>query len=248
MFESLKLSLENPKSKTKWWDLTGKAEGKKMVEKSIADGRSILEYLNSFNVPVYALPGNWDWTPSREGKWDYLKRNRWKDLVKGLDKVVDMHHKKLNIGEYEMIGHGIISGPEYPQTKEEIDRLTAKELAKKKKSYDTQYKKVEGLFKKAKKPVIFLSHNVPYNTPIDMINNPASPRNGQHFGSVIAKELSEKYQPVVCIGGHMHEHFTSCKIGGTVAINAGFGSYVNVLLELEGKEIKKLEFYDGSKK
>ena len=45
------------------------------------------------------------------------------------------------------------------------------------------------LFEKAKKPVIFLSHNVPFNTPIDQIVNKESPRNGDHFGSLIAMQL-----------------------------------------------------------
>ncbi len=246
MFEALTERLKNPKSKITWYDLVGKKEARKMVEKSIADGRTILEYLNSFNVPVYALPGNWDWTGTdREYTWSYLQRDRWKDLIKGLKNVIDLHHKRIDIGDFEVIGHGIISGPEYPQTKEDLDRYKnkPKELARIKKDYEQQVKKVNSLFDKAKKSVIFLSHNVPYNTAIDQINNPASPRNGQHFGSVIAKDTIKKYQPLVCIGGHMHEHFTSVPIGKTIAINAGFGSYVNVFLELEGKTIKKLEFH-----
>jgi len=248
MFEALKRKLENPKSKVNWWDLAGKKEAKKMIEKSRADGRGILEYLNSFNVPVYVLPGNWDWTGSdQEEGWKFVEIDYWKSLIKGLKNVVDLHHKFLDIGTHQIVGHGIISGPEYPQTKEDLARYkdNPRKLVRIKKDYNEQTKRVESLFKKTDKPVIFLSHNVPYNTPIDMINNPASPRNGQHFGSVIARNMTEKYQPLVCIGGHMHEHFTSCKIGKTTAINAGFGSYVNVLLELEGNKIKRLEFYNG---
>lgn len=55
------------------------------------------------------------------------------------------------------------------------------------------------------------------------------------------------YQPLVCIGGHMHEHFTKCKIGKTIAINVGFGPYANVWLELSDNKIKRLEFYMGVK-
>ena len=78
-----------------------------------------------------------------------------------------------------------------------------------------------------------------------MIDNPESPRDGEHFGSVIAREMIDKHQPLVCIGGHMHEHFDKYQIGKTTAINAGFGSNVNILMELEGNVIKNLEFKRG---
>ena len=78
-----------------------------------------------------------------------------------------------------------------------------------------------------------------------MIDNSESPRNGEHCGSIITKELIEEYQPLVCIAGHMHEHFDKYQMGNTVAINSGFGSNVNILMELEGNRIKKLEFKRG---
>ncbi|MEK6974409.1 MAG: hypothetical protein AABW41_04210, partial [Nanoarchaeota archaeon] len=112
-----------------------------------------------------------------------------------------------------------------------------------KSEYSRLYKKVSDLFEKATKPVIFLSHNVPFNTKIDKITNKESPRYGYHYGSLLAREIIEKYQPLICIGGHMHEHFGKCRIGKTIAINTGFGSNVNTFLELEGSKIKRLEFY-----
>ncbi len=57
--------------------------------------------------------------------------------------------------------------------------------------------------------------------------------------------MIEKFQPLVCIGGHMHEHFGKCKIKKTTVINTGFGSNVNTMMELEGNKIKKLEFHKG---
>jgi len=122
-------------------------------------------------------------------------------------------------------------------------------VEKNRKYYLKLLKKYDKLFRSAinrKKPIIFLSHNVPFNTPLDKIINKDSPRHGYHYGSLIAREMIEKYQPLVCIGGHMHEHFGKCKIGKTICINAGFGSYVNVWLELSGNKIKKLEFHQGN--
>jgi len=245
MFQALKAELQDAKSKVTWYDLVGKKEAKTMVKKSLADGRRILEFLNAFDVPVFVVPGNWDWTGSGE-KWNFLRKNYWLELIRGLKNIVDVHHKIVSVDKYMVIGHGITSGPEYPQTKEEVELLKKKrELAKTRRAYESQKGVVSALFQQATKPVIFMPHNVPYNTPIDQINNPQSPRNGQHFGSLIAREMIDYYQPLVCIGGHMHEHFTSCMLGKTICINAGFGSFVNVWLELEGTVIKKLEFHKG---
>ncbi|MBI2148813.1 metallophosphoesterase [Candidatus Woesearchaeota archaeon] len=245
MFQTLRYNLDNPGSKLQWWQITGKKKAKKMIEKSLKDGRRILEFLNSLNVPVYILPGNWDFTGNKSSDWNFLRKDYYHSyLIKSLKNIVDCHHKKIKIKGYEFIGHGIISGPEFPQNKKDFPK-DKKELVKKRKEYVRQYKKVDELFKKAKSPVIFLSHNVPYNTPLDKIVNLSSPRNGQHFGSIIARKMIEKYNPLVCIGGHMHEHFGKCKLSKTTVINAGFGSYVNTLLELEGNKIKKLKFYNN---
>ena len=242
MFQALQLRLKDPKSKVMWWELISGKKAKAMIDKSRADGRKILEYLNTLGVPVYVLPGNWDWTKDSESKFDYLRKDHWKFLIKGLNNIHDMHLRFLDIGKFQLIGHGITSGPEYPQHKEELARFTKGQLTHKKKKYDLLHKQVDNLFRKATKPVIFLSHNVPFNTPIDMILDTRSPRYGYHFGSLLAREMIDKHQPLVCVGAHMHEHFTSHQMDKTTAINAGFGSNVNVWLEVEGNKIKKLEF------
>jgi len=43
----------------------------------------------------------------------------------------------------------------------------------------------------------------------------------------------------------MHEHFGKDKLGSTTIINAGFGSYVNTILEINNDKITKLEFIKG---
>src|SRR3989344_7769013 len=245
MFQALKLNLENPKSKIQWYDLAGKKNAKEMIKKSVQDGRKILEKLNGIGVPVYVVPGNWDYAESNKTGWKEANKVYWKSLKKGLKNIIDVHQKIINIGDYQIIGHGITSGPEYPQ--QELKNYTKSELKIKKIEYLKMYKKIDLLFSKAKKLVIFMPHNVPYNTPLVKIVNPASPRNGQHFGSLIARQMIDRYHPLVCIGGHMHEHFRSYKMGKTTAINAGFGSYVNVLLEIYGNKIRRLEFHKGKK-
>ena len=81
---------------------------------------------------------------------------------------------------------------------------------------------------------------------LDEITNKESPKFGYHYGSIVARDIIQKYQPLVSIGGHMHEHFGSTELGKTTVINAGFGSgfgsYVNTWLELGGNKIKKIDF------
>ena len=242
MFQALQLRIKDPKSKVMWWDITGKRKAEAMIRKSLSDGRKILTYLNSLGVPVYVLPGNWDWTKNLESKFAYLRQDHWKFLIKGLDNIHDLHLRFLDIGKFQLIGHGVTSGPEYPQHEEELARFTKSQLALKKKKYTLLYQKMNRLFNKATKPVIFLTHNVPFNTPIDAITDARSPRYGLHFGSLLAREMIDKHQPLVCVGAHMHEHFTSHQMDKTIAINAGFGSNVNVWLDVEGNKIKHLEF------
>ena len=247
MFQALSEKLENPDSKIKWYDIVGKREARKIIKKSLSDGKEILEQLDSFGVPVYIVPGNWDWTKDEDSDWDFLKQDSYRMLIRDLSNIIDIHHRIVDIENYQIIGHGVSSGPEYPQYKEDLERLKPKEIAKMEREYKRDLKKVASLFEEASKPVIFLSHNVPFNTPLDKIINKDSPRHGYHYSSLIVREMIEKYQPLVCIGGHMHEHFGKCKIGNTTCINSGFGSYVNVWLELSEDKIKRLEFHKGKR-
>lgn len=242
IFQTMRERKKNLQSKLRWWNIVGKQKAAQMIEKSLADGRKILKYLNSFNVPVFIVPGNWDWTPE-DPDTALLKKNLYPTLFKGLSNVRDIHHRIVTCKDHELIGHGIASAPEYPQYDDIKQRLSSEELNELRGAYEKKKEKVDALFQKAKKPVIFLSHNVPFNTPLDLITNKKSPFFGYHFGSLIVREMIEKHQPIASIGAHMHEHFGKCEIGDTVCINAGFGSEVNTLLELEGNNVRKLEFH-----
>ncbi|HIH23408.1 TPA: hypothetical protein HA251_00065 [Candidatus Woesearchaeota archaeon] len=252
MFQALKERLADPKKDTQWYDIAGRKNARAIIKRSLADGRRVLEFLNSQGVPVYVVPGNWDWTGKEFGPevkgWPFAEQDHYATLIRGLDDVVDSYHKAVSIGGLTIIGHGIIPGPEFPQYTEDVARYSPAGLKRRKKWYDAERKKVAALFKKAKRPVVFITHNVPYNTPLDKINNPASPRNGQHFGSVIAREMVDSYSPLLCIGGHMHEYFGYCKLGRTTCVNAGFGGAVYTIIETNGSAIQRMDFYRDGKR
>lgn len=241
MVEAIKINKENPTKKIRWEDLIGKKMAKVEVKKSLKDGKNILERLNSFNKPVFLVPGNWDWAET-ESKWIYLKKDHFKTLLSGLSNLINCHLKKIEFKGIIIIGSGISSRPEVPQSPEEVKHLTISELKIKKKDYSNKIKLLASYFKKESRPILLLSHNVPFNTPIDEITNKESPRFGAHYGSLIARELIDIFQPLLCIGGHMHEHFKSVNIGKTTCINSGFGSSVNVYLTIENGKILNLEF------
>jgi len=244
IFKALRKSLEDSSFDLEWYHMVGKRKAKQMILKSVANGRKVLKKLNSYNVPVFIVPGNWEWIEGSDNEWKYLNKDHYTPMLKGLDNIIDCHHALIEFEGYNIIGYGVSSGPEYPQDKKELKRYYKPELKEMKKEFNYIIKNMSHLFKKAKHPTIFLSHNVPYNTAIDKITDKSSPRYGMHYGSVVTRKLIEKFQPVICIGGHMHEHFGKTKIKKTVCVNTGFGPKVNTLLELDGNKIKKLEFYN----
>ena len=238
IFEVLRRNLENPKKKFELKDIIGKRKAEQVENISIKDGKKILEFLNSFNVPVFAVPGNWE-HPTR----------KWNKMIKKLKNLKDLHFKKKSFDGTDFIGYGYVAGPEIPKYKEDRKILTKKELDKEKRDYKKRKDRLLKLFKKSKSPIIFIPHNIPFNTSLDKITNKDSPRYGFHYGSVIAREIIEKYKPLLCIGGHMHEHFGKIKLGKTTVINAGFGRYVNILIDLDEKKgkIRKITFKRGKK-
>ncbi|MEW6380798.1 MAG: metallophosphoesterase [bacterium] len=82
------------------------------------------------------------------------------------------------------------------------------------------YREVEDVILK-----ILVSHAPPRNTAVDRVSG------GQHAGSSAVREFIEKYQPQVCLTGHIHEARAQDRIGRTKIVNPGMlgnGGYVEV--------------------
>ena len=241
-FKAAKLMFDDPKLDIKWFDICGRKEAERLIKEALINGRKILEKLNSFGVPVYIVPGNNDYTLNETSSWNFLKQNHWQELIQGLENIHDVHHKILNIGGYQIIGYGIISEQEYPQYQKYLENISKEKLENMKKDYLKQKAIVSSLFKKSTKPVIFLSHNVPYNTDLDEIKLSGSPSYGEHMGSIIVREMIEEFTPLVSIGVHIHEIFGQSKLNGVTILNSGYGK-VSTLMTLEDHKIKELKFY-----
>ena len=104
MFEAMRKKIKNPRSKLEWYDIAGRKKAIKMIKKSLSDGRKILKRLNSLGVPVYIVPGNWDWTKG-DGDKTFVKGEFYDGLLKGLLNIVDVHNRIIDIGDFQIIGH-----------------------------------------------------------------------------------------------------------------------------------------------
>ncbi len=88
-------------------------------------------------------------------------------------------------------------------------------------------------------PFVLVSHQPPRDTAADRIMA------GLHVGSHSVRRFLERYQPLVCFSGHIHEGSGIDAIGETQVVNPGpffRGNYATARIngELESLEIKAL--------
>ena len=234
----------------------GKKGLKQMKRRSLEEGRKILEFLNSFGKLVFIVPGNWDESfgktkikgikrkgySSIKARYDRFNGDEVnKKLVKGLRNVMDCQFRLHEFCGLNILGYGLSNSPEKVSRKD----FSEKDYLKLKRAYEKIINRLRDVYKKRDRrfPTIFLTHNIPYNPRLDIGMQKGSYTYKKHLGSTIARDFCAKYQPLVCIGGHMHEGKGKDKIGKTVVINPGFGRDAQVLIEIEGKKIKKIKFW-----
>ncbi len=229
------------KSAQPWYEICGRRKARRLIKESLKKGRRTLELLDKFGVPVLVIPGNWDWT-GQDSNWKFLAEDHYSSLFKGLNNCFDIDSSLVELNGIDVIGYGRVNGPELLELRG-YDGVNDEELRESKEEYEELKDYYDMLFSHATQPVILLSHNVPYNTPLDIITKNNSPRKGFHYGSVLAKDMILKHKPLCCVAGHMHEHFGMCEINSTVCINAGFGREKETVIEIKGSKIKRVIFY-----
>lgn len=214
MFEAIE-------SEKQWYEIFGEEEAKKEVKKSIEEGKKILEELDKLGVPVYIVPGNWDWT-GENSDWDFLEGKGYSKYLSEFDNIKNLNFETIEFNDWKIIGYGPCSGPEIPQYEDDKPG-SEEELEEMKEEYREKKEELEGLFTSDKKTV-FLSHNVPQDTSLDLIDDPDNPVHGRHYGSVIVRELINDYSPDFSIAGHMHEGEGREKVNSTKCLNTGINT------------------------
>jgi len=197
-------------------EVVGKKGVKAGVMKDVRAGESILKRLDKIGIPVITVIGNVDYTrthdtfdeeqASFQRTWKWENQDFFSKIIKKYKNIHRFDYDGLQFGGVNFIG---AYGHTFP------GKIKSK-------AYKKHRAILEKLFK-GKKDVIFVSHNMPYDCRLDKIrdkNAPAIAR-GKHYGSKLIRRIIDKYQPVLAIGGHMHENQGKCKIGKTLVVNPG---------------------------
>ena len=227
-----------------------KEELAQIEQKRLLGGKKVLEWLNKQGKRVYWVAGNWDGKPTTKEKEDTLFEQYemiyklfYEELdqnLKDFENVENIHLKLKKLPHINIFGLGRTFHPEF--TKEVQAALNEKER-KKLTQIDAKLKqKITQIYEKRDKtkPTIILTHNSPYKTKLDKINNPQSSAHGKHIGSTIAKWMVTELQPEIFIGSHVHEAKGIEKIGKTTCLNTGFGKDINYIIDTKNMTIKEL--------
>lgn len=210
---------------------------------SLKKGRKVLEYLNSFNKPVFFVPGNWDFQPRVDGNFNPEDEGKFDSILRGLKNLVNVEDTCISFNGISIIGHGSTSAPEnftqedlflaqILEDEEEIERVLF---------FNGVYDTLSNFFKQTNQPVFFISHNVPLNTNLDIIDAPGSELHKKHYGSKIARHLIDEFSPLLCVGGHIHEGRGKEIVNSTMCINAGFGERVMTKIIVDTTQKKILQ-------
>jgi len=200
-------------------------EVKRLEKKSTNDGINVVKELKKLNVDFLGVRGNWDPLP-----WFYdIGSSRKDNETRDSKRLIKFQTKSFRFIDFKLLDFKTFvfvcgTSSTYPGRidKKSLRNANAKEKRKKLKEYAKRKKKYERIFmraKKTKKPIIFLTHNSPYNTKLDKIKK--GPAKGNHFGSFLEREMIRRFKPELVICGHMHENQGKDKLDGSVVVNSG---------------------------
>jgi len=224
------------------WEVIGKNKVKEFILRDLKVGEKILKTLNEIGVPVISVVGNIDYAhlydvfdedKRRRGKiWKWEEQDFFSKIVKKYKNIHRFDYAYAQFGGLTFVG---AYGHTFP------GRVKSK-------AYKKHRAILEKLFKKFRKdPVIFVSHNMPYDCKLDKIRSKEAPKGirGKHYGSKLIRRVIDKHQPVLAIGGHMHENQGKIKIGKTLVVNGGAavaGECAIIDFDAEKGRIKKVDF------
>jgi Icc-related predicted phosphoesterase len=220
------------------WEVIGKKKMKELVLKDIEKGKNALQALNRLKIPVITVVGNIDKTNLNDqyskknigkSKWEWPDQDFFSKIIKGYENIKRFDYSYIKIGEYTFIGAYGGSSP---------GSVKSKAYRKHKKLLDKLLKKFRKENREGK--VVFVSHNVPYNTKLDKAGKDAHPKvRGKHLGSKLIRRTIDKWRPALHIGGHMHEGKGKDKIKRTLCVNPGAAHDGEAaIIDLSGKKPK----------
>lgn len=199
------------------WEVIGKPALKKLLMKDLRDGEKAIAALNKVVVPVYTVVGNLDYidytdaydqkSKPKKKRWGWYEQDFFQPIITKYKNIHRFDYQSFIFGEYVFIGG---YGQTFP------GRVQSKNYKKYRKKLDVMFKRFRG------KKVVFVTHNVPYNTKLDKIGMHAHKAvRGKHYGSKMVRRVIDHWQPLVHIGGHIHEGRGHQRLGKTLCVNPG---------------------------
>lgn len=246
----------------KLWEVIGKKKYKELVMKDLKMAENSLRGLNNLSVPVYTVLGNIDWSSpddisdfessdnksKKNNMPSYDRKDKLSKRMKKYKNIKRFDYKSLRFGDYVFIG---MRGHSIP------GKVKSKAYRKHRKILDNFFKKFRKENKEGK--VIFVSHNIANNTKLDKISikaikfalkssgkdyNKKIEESKRHYGSKLARRVINSHQPILSLGGHIHEAWGKDKVGKTTLINPGAAhDGRGVIVEIDSGKIKNIKFY-----
>ncbi|MEM3374147.1 MAG: metallophosphoesterase [Candidatus Woesearchaeota archaeon] len=178
-------ALTNLKKESKKADFVIAAGDISVMERNIVE---ILDFLNSFKKPILLIHGN------------HENEFRLMELTQMYKNLIFLHRGAHHFKEYVFLGYG---GDGFS-------------------TYDPEFLKVANFFKKElqtnkskNKKIIFITHQPPHNTGIDLLGN--EPRGNKDY-----RRFIDEVKPHLVISGHLHENAGKTHIiERTLFINPG---------------------------
>ncbi len=233
-------------------DFIGKKKLNELEKNIFNSGKKILEKLNQMKKPVIAVSGNWDPTqysdigfPNKKEKFT----EKFYNVIKKLKNIKLIDFKSKKISGINIVGYPRSTYPGKPEKK--ISEKNLERFEGDKKQAEKFLRKVnkdnQKYFNKFNKIVdkntILISHNCPYNTPLDKIKKGI--QKGENYGSYLTKKIIINKKPFLVICGHIHENQGKQKIGNSLIINPGAvkdGKAAIIEINDKKKKVKKVKF------
>jgi len=212
--------------KIKFYEILGLEKTRKLVLEDDLSQHRIFKKLDSLQIPVFLIIGNGDYGEAIENT-EYAPLKLPYKIEAECKNSKNVYHVNLKIKKFRGISIIGLDSTVFFSFKRDIKKAK---------------KKLIKLFKQAKQPVIFLVHEPPFNTKLDKKRVKNSLRYGQHVGDKLVREVIERFQPILCICGHIHENQGKVKIGKTLVVNTGYGRKgESVLIDIEDNKVKFLK-------
>jgi len=224
------------------WEVVGKKTYKEKTRGDNLKGEEVMKKLNKLPVPVFSVLGNHDYSipddvadvdEDRYGwDWDLKERTFLVRAIKKYKNIKRIDYRYAIFGDYVFIG---ARGHSFP------GKVNSKAFRKHKKILDSLFKKFKG------KKIIFVSHNVPYNTKLDKVTSEDAHElaQGGHYGSKLVRRVIDQHKPMLYVGGHVDEGRGKQQMGKTLVVNCGaIHDGKCAIIEINNKNKINVKFID----